>query len=127
MPEEMDLGTAIDTLYQKRAERLEAEKVVKAMKSEELALKLRVKHLLDAVSLEMGAGKMATGSINYTIEPAAKNWQEIYLFIRENDAWDMLQKRLSPLAVKDRWDAGIIIPGIDKFDNWDLSLTKRSR
>jgi len=123
---ELDLGSSIDALYLLRAERLAVEKTVKEMKTRELALRVRIKGMLDAVSLESGAGKLATTSIQLSTEPTAKDWSAIYAYITANDAFDMLQRRLSPTAVKDRWDEGIIIPGIDKFDTWDLSLTKRS-
>ncbi len=123
----LDLGSAIDQLYAKRVERLAAEKLIKAMKSDELALRVHIKRLLDAVSLEAGSGQTASTSIIHSIEPTPKDWPAIYSYIVENDAFDMLQRRLSATAVKDRWESGIVIPGIDKFETWDLSLTKRSR
>lgn len=125
--ESLDLGTAIDKLYELRAKRLDAEKAIKAMKSDELALRVVIKRLLDAASLEGGRGQIASTSVIHSTEPTAKDWPAIYDFIRENDAFDMLQRRLSATAVKDRWESGIIIPGIEKFDTWDLSLTKRSK
>lgn len=125
--ENLNLGQAIDQLYEERARRLEAEKAIKVMKSTELALRIRIKQLLDSVSLEAGRGQTATASIQYSTEPTAKDWSAIYAYIRDNDAFDMLQRRLSSTAVKDRWDSGIIIPGIEKFDTWDLSVTKRSK
>lgn len=124
---ELDLGTAIDTLYALRARRLEAEKVIKAFKSEELELRVIIKRLLDNASLEGGRGQVASTSIIHSTEPAPKDWPAIYAFIQENDAFDLLQRRLSAVAVKDRWESNIIIPGIEKFDTWDLSLTKRSK
>lgn len=124
---ELDLGTAIDTLYALRARRLEAEKVIKAFKSEELELRVIIKRLLDNASLEGGRGQVASTSIIHSTEPTPKDWPAIYAFIQENDAFDMLQRRLSASAVKDRWESGIVIPGIEKFDTWDLSLTKRSK
>lgn len=127
MENELDLGTAIDKLYALRAERLEAEKQIKVMKSNELALRITIKRLLDAASLEGGRGASASASIQYSTEPTAKDWPAIYDYIRDNDAFDMLQRRLASTAVKDRWDSGIIIPGIEKFDTWDLSVTKRSK
>ena len=127
MIEDLDLGSAIDQLYAKRAQRLDVEKDVKKLKSEELALRVYIKQLLDKASLEGGRGQSASASIVHQTEPAAKDWLAIYAFIRENDAFDMLQRRLSSVAVKDRWDSGIVVPGIEKFDTWDLSVTKSSR
>jgi len=126
-PENMSLGTAIDLLYDKRAGRLHLEKDIKRLKSEELALRIYIKQLLDKASLEGGKGQTASASIVHQTEPTAKDWPAIYAFIRENDAFDMLQRRLSSTAVKDRWESGIIVPGVEKFDTWDLSVTKSSR
>lgn len=123
----MDLGGLIDLLYATRVKRLEAEKEIKALKTQEVAYRVRIKQMLDAASLEAGSGKTATTSVCYTTEPNAKDWPAIYQYIVENDAFDMMQRRLSATAVRDRWNDGIIIPGIEKYDTWDLSLTKRSK
>lgn len=123
----MDLGGLIDLLYATRVKRLEAEKEIKALKTQEVGYRVRIKQMLDAASLEAGSGKTATTSVCHTTEPNAKDWPLIYSYIVENDAFDMLQRRLSATAVRDRWNDGIIIPGIEKFDTWDLSLTKRSK
>lgn len=125
--EKPDLGTAIDMLYQLRTERLAVEKTVKEMKSKELELRVYIKGLLDAASLEGGRGQTASTSIIHSVEPTVKDWAAFYAYVKENDCFDMLQRRVSATAVKDRWEAGVVIPGVDKFDTWDLSLTKRSK
>lgn len=123
----LDLGTAIDKLYELRSQRLDVEKVVKTMKSDELALRVHIKQMLDSINLDGAKGSAATAAVVTSVDPVAKDWLQIYEFIRENDAFDMLQKRLSSMAVKERWESGILVPGIEKFDNWDLSITKRSK
>lgn len=123
----LDLGTAIDKLYELRSQRLDVEKVVKTMKSDELALRVHIKQMLDSINLDGAKGSAATAVVITSVDPVAKDWLQIYEFIRENDAFDMLQKRLSSMAVKERWESGILVPGIEKFDNWDLSITKRSK
>ena len=123
----LDLGTAIDKLYELRSQRLDVEQVVKTMKSDELALRVHIKQMLDSINLDGAKGSAATAAVITSVDPVAKDWLQIYEFIRENDAFDMLQKRLSSMAVKERWESGILVPGIEKFDNWDLSITKRSK
>jgi hypothetical protein len=58
-PENMSLGTAIDLLYDKRAGRLDLEKDIKRLKSEELALRIYIKQLLDKASLEDAVRRLA--------------------------------------------------------------------
>jgi hypothetical protein len=46
-------------------------------------------------------------------EPVATNWPLLLDYIRENDALDLLQKRLTPSAIKARWLDKTEIPGIE--------------
>ena len=52
-------------------------------------------------------------------------WGLVYSWIRKNDRFDMLQKRLSDKAVED-WVAenGRELPGTEKFNAVDISITK---
>jgi hypothetical protein len=45
-------------------------------------------------------------------EPVVNEWPKVLDYIIENDAVDLLQKRLTASAVKKRWDDGVSIPGI---------------
>ena len=121
------LGECIDKLYKLRAQRLEQEREIKERKRTETAYKDYIVAQLRAASLEGGRGEGANASITTDDVPTAKNWDDIWAYIDENDAHDMVQRRLSSAAVKARWDAGEEIPGIEHFTVTDLSLTKRSK
>ena len=45
-------------------------------------------------------------------KPVIMDWSALEAWIRENNAVDMLQKRLTESAVNLRWDEGIQIPGV---------------
>ena len=121
------LGECIDKLYKLRAQRLEQEREIKERKRTESAYKNHIIALLREASLEGGRGEGANASITVDDVPTAKNWDEIWAHIEENDAHDMVQRRLSSQAVKLRWEAGEEVPGIEHFTVEDLSLTKRSK
>ena len=120
------LGECIDRLYKLRTFRLKQEKEIKERKRTENAYRSHIINLLGDVNLEGGRGTVATASIKSSEEPTAKDWSEIYAYIEANDAFDLLQRRLSAKAVKQRWELGEEVPGIEKFTVVDLSLTKRS-
>ena len=122
----LDLGGTIDLLYSLRAARLEAEKKIKEMKSDELALKVQILRMLEATGLDGAKGKAATAAVVYEELPVVKDWDELWDYVEATDSRDLLQRRISVTAIRDRWNAGKIIPGIDKFNSTDLSLTKRS-
>ena len=46
------------------------------------------------------------------IKPVAADWNALYAYIVENDAFDLLHKRITEAAVKLRWDDSVQIPGI---------------
>jgi hypothetical protein len=57
-------------------------------------------------------------------EPIAENWAEVWQFIKENDAWELLHKRLTTTAVKERWADGIAVPGVGKSTVFKLTVSK---
>jgi hypothetical protein len=96
----------------KKAERLAADKVARSLKAEE-------DNLAFAITLYCrehgGAGvDMATVIVEYDtkLTPVAKDWDLIHQYIKENDAIDLVHKRLTESAVKLRWDDDIVIPGV---------------
>jgi hypothetical protein len=96
----------------KKAERLAADKVARSLKTEE-------DNLAFAITLYCrengGAGvDLATVMIEYDtkLTPVAQDWDAIHQYIRENDAIDLVHKRLTESAVRLRWDDDIVIPGV---------------
>jgi hypothetical protein len=45
-------------------------------------------------------------------KPYISAWDELEKYIRENDAVDLLERRLSKKAVVLRWDDGVPVPGV---------------
>ena len=120
-----NLGDSIDKYYQLRAQRLNLEKEVKERKRTERAYMEHIITSLKAANMANGGGGVANASIKEVEMPTPKDWQAIWNFVKANDAWDILQKRLSGKAVQERWDQEIMIPGIETFTKVSLSLTKK--
>lgn len=112
MPFPKTIGKTLEKLSELRARRVEFEADVSLMKAGETALEDHVMKLLKAQKLTVGAG----GTLRATIEKEtyynAEDWDKVYAFIVKNDAFDLLHKRLGARAVADRFEAGVIIPGI---------------
>jgi len=110
----MELADLKETAIQydlAKAERLAADRAARVLKSKEDELSM----LLVAHCREQGAGvDMADVVLEYDtkLSPVANDWAAIHEYIKENDAIDLVQKRLTESAVKLRWDDNIIIPGV---------------
>lgn len=122
------LGQLIDQLYDMRAARIEAAREVDKMKREEVQLKERIMTELDVTGLGKASGATATCGITTTIKPHVESWQDVHNYIRENDRFDLLQKRISVTAWRDMvLDEGELVPGTLVNEVRDLSLTKAHR
>ncbi len=121
------LGEAIDDLYQARAARLAKAKEVKELQAEEAEAKATVLQLLKETGLEKASGKLATAGIIKEDVPYVKDWDALYGYIKENDRFDLLQRRIGVVAWRDLFKDGVLIPGTEAGVDTDLSLTKSTR
>lgn len=121
------VGALIDELYVLRAERLELSKRVDVLKTQEAQLRAKIIAQLRNVKLESGSGQMATGSITTSKEARVLDWNEFWQWAVEHNARDVVQKRVSITAIRERWEAGIEVAGLEAVEVADLSLTKRRK
>jgi hypothetical protein len=51
-------------------------------------------------------------------------WPQLHAYIVQTGRFDLLQKRLSDKAIKDMWEAGEVVPGVETMKVPDVSITK---
>ena len=118
------LGAAVDRLYTTRQTRLEETREIDGMKAYETAIK---EHLIETLPKDDASGVtglLARAQISSKKVPSVKDWTAFFAYVKENDAWDLLAKRVNDTAVAERWDNGETIPGIDAFVLTSVSITK---
>lgn len=124
-------GAVIDALYKIRTERIEFQRKCDAevaqMKAAETELKDHLIATLGKSSLDGAKGKLATVAVVRTTVPSVKDWPAVYEYVRENDAFDLFEKRLNKTAFRDRLEAGEAVPGCEVVEVVDLSLNKTSK
>lgn len=123
----MELGVLIDSLYNLRQQRLEASKAVDAMKAEEAKLRDQIQLALEESGLAKASGAIATAGLKRSIDPVVEDWDEFYRYIRENNRFDLLQRRVSAPAWRELNDEGTVVYGTTGQEVWDISLTKSTR
>ena len=123
----LTLGEAIDNLYQARAARLVKAKEVKDLQVLEAQAKIEVLNLLEASGLQKASGMLATAGITTDDVPYIKDWDMIYAYIKENDRFDLIQKRIGVVAWRDLFKDGVLVPGTEAAIDTDISLTKSTR
>ena len=118
------LAACADLLYQTKAARLLLAKQVDDLAKRETLLK---DHLID--NLPKGdasgiAGKVARVSVETKVIPKVEDWDKLHTFIKKTGAWELLGRTISATAVKERWEAKKVVPGVGTFNAFTVSCTK---
>lgn len=105
-----------------RETRLAMQKEVDAVEKFEKALKASI---IEEVPTDQG---FVTGGYSFVVtskeKPTIADWDKLIDYVIDNDRFDFFQKRLSDAAVMETAD-WTRIPGIQRFNHKDLSVTKR--
>jgi hypothetical protein len=128
-PEELpdNIGDCIDLAYTLRAERLEKEKEIAVMRKREEDLRNHIFNSFDMANIEGARGKIATASVTEELKPEPKDWDQIWAYIVENSAFELMEKRIARVAYRELFEAGVLVPGTEAFMHKKLSLVKSTR
>lgn len=118
------MGACADLLYQLRQKRLEMQKEVDKIAAEEAALKEHIINTLPKSEASGVAGKVARVTVVTKEVPQVEDWDSFYKYVKRTGAFDLMQRRLTEAAVKERWEAGEEIPGVKHFQVVTVSINK---
>ncbi|HET6455341.1 MAG TPA: hypothetical protein VFI02_13135 [Armatimonadota bacterium] len=118
------IGLCADLYAEVRELRLAMQKHVDNVKARETEVR---EHIIDNLSksLDSGAaGLRYRAQIVMKEHPSLKDWDAFTSYVAANRRFDLLQKRLSDKAVMDLMDDGVVVPGVEKFNAKEVSITK---
>jgi hypothetical protein len=119
------IGSLIDKAFKLAAVyEAAAEKAEKA-KAELTAAQGLVIATLKSQGLDGARGKLGLASLVEEEHPDVDDWEALYKFIVENDAFELLHRRVSRSAWQERLAAGEVIPGVGKFPKTRLSMRRK--
>lgn len=118
------LGACADMLYELRDKRLALSRQVDEIKKQETAI---ANHLIDNLPKSDAkgvVGRVARAVVQTKIVAQVKDWEPFYAFIRKSKDFSLMQRRVNEAAVKERWEAGKAVPGVEPFNVVKVSVTK---
>jgi len=75
--------------------------------------------------INQAASDKATCSMKQVTHPAITDWDAFYNHVTTTGQFELLQKRLSSTAFKERWAAGDTVPGTSTTTLWELSVRRK--
>jgi hypothetical protein len=121
-----DLAALADKYWRIRQQRLAADKVAEALKTDESAAEATLIAQMRLQNLTAIGGAVVRLSLPTVPEykPAVKDWQALYSHILASRDFSLLQKRVGEAACKERWAADVEVPGVEKFPVYKLSKSE---
>lgn len=118
------MGACADQLFKIREKRKEMQKLVDAVEAEEKALKEHIINNLPKSEASGVAGKLCRVTVITKQIPQVQDWDKFYAHVKKTGDFELLQRRLTDTAVKERWENGKKIPGVESFNAVTLSINK---
>lgn len=118
------MGACADKLFELRNKRLAMQKEVDIISAEESALKNYIIENLPKSEASGVSGKLARVTIVVKQIPQVKDWEAFYKYVKKTGSFDLMQKRLTDAAIKERWEDGKKIPGVESFNAVSVSINK---
>lgn len=119
-----DAAALADAFKAAEADRLAADKVAESLKVIEVSLKTALISALRTLQVDGVQGKQFAVSLKQVDEPTVGDWDAFYKYILKTKDFSLLERRPGKGAIKERWEDGKQVPGINKFPVDKLSFTK---
>lgn len=117
-------GSLIDLIYTLREQRKLVEARAELIKADEKRIEDHLIQRMTKNELNALSGKLAKASLSETIVPQVEDWDALREYIKKRKAEDLRTKALNAAAFRARWEAGEVIPGVQKFKRINLSVRK---
>lgn len=82
-------------------------------------------HIADQQGIKRFSTDLGTATVTLEVLPNLTDMDALWMYIKENDAPHLLQRRVSASAYRELVDAGVEIPGITTYIQRKISLRKR--
>ena len=99
------IGLAVDLYYRTRATRLALKKVLEELQEQETRLSAHFIETAPSSQSTGFAGKLARVSVENKPVLRVLDWEKLYSYVKRHNAFEMLQRRLSDKAVRERLEA----------------------
>ena len=117
-------GSMIDEMYGLRNQKQDYESKAKKIKEQMDVLEIAIINRLDIDETTMSRGKTASAILTEQQIPKVEDWDAFYQYIQENEAFHLLQRRVSTAAARETLEAGETIAGVGTFTKRAISLRK---
>jgi hypothetical protein len=119
------IATLIDEFVATKNKREELQNEVKSCTEKMGRLEADIMALMSQAGINQAASEKASCTMRQATHPVIEDWQTFYAYVAETKQFELLHKRLSSQAFRERWEAGEPIPGSSMSKVWELSVRRK--
>ena len=121
----MKIGDMVEELHQLRAKIRNDEQNLKDLKKSFDEKQWKVITIMEEQGLENASSQSATVFVAKDVLPTVKDWEALTQYIKDNDAHELFQKRITQNAWKDIIATGQEVPGVESFEQTKLNMRSK--
>lgn len=118
------LGACADRLYTIKEEMAALNRTLEVFDTERKAIKEHLINNLPKNDAGGVSGKLCRVTITSKDRASVKDWAAFYKYILKKKDFSFLHRKVSDATVRDHWQAGEKIPGVEPFTAIDISINK---
>jgi hypothetical protein len=116
------IGYIIDEMYRIREQRREIAKQDKDLKEHFDNLEGELIKVMDEQQTLRSGGQLASAVISTDVYPNVTDWDTVYDYIKENDAFHLLKRQINAAPWRELFELGTPVPGTESFTKRTVSL-----
>jgi len=121
----MNIKDLIDKYVAVKAERESSAENIRKCTASLAGLEKDIMDLMSHAGITQAASDKASLHMKKVQHPAIDDWQAFYGYVAQTGQFELLHKRLSSTAFRERWEAGESIPGTSTSEVWELSVRRK--
>lgn len=121
-----ELADVADIFFATYKERLAADKAAAALKADEVNATRVLLEQMQRQGLTAIGGKRVRLGMDPVPDnqPHVTDWPKFYAYILKTKDFSLLERRPGKAAVKERWEDGKVVPGVEKFPVFKLTKSE---
>ena len=121
----MNISDLIDRFVAVKAERENLSEAVKKCTETLARIESDIMSQMANAGITQAASDKASCSMRKVTHPAINDWSAFYAYVAQTKQFELLHKRLSSSAFRERWDAGEVIPGTSTSEVWEITVRRK--
>jgi hypothetical protein len=116
------MGAAIDTLIELRDKKRVLAAEIEAIETQYNTIEEQLFEKMDQEGTSKGTGKLGSASITQSVVGNVTDWDALFKYVAKTKFFHLFQRRLSDPAVRELFEKGTKVPGVEPFNKRRLNL-----